>query len=594
MKNKRIIPVFYACDDDFIKYAAVSLRSIIANASPSDYYEVHFLVTAVTENYKQTVLKMQNENCKIVFDNVEPCLKELSKNLPLRDYFSKTTYYRLFIADMFPQYDKAIYIDGDTIVTADLGEFYSIDLKDNFVGAIPERVMRTEDIFGTYVENVLGIDRYAYFNAGVLLIDCKKTREAKMLEKFGKLLTEYDFLVTQDEDYLNILCKDRVLLISPEWNAEVYFGLPVASVNDAKILHYIMSAKPWRGGAVEYSAPFWKYAEQTDFYNLIVEETNACDLKAIAAKNEEALARLKKLALSEIEREDNYLKNLRKKQDFSRVEVLNKISELEKNGVFDKDVENDPPTKPLTAKVDYAQKKLISKVKSKMAFGAARIFLNDLLKSKKMIIKDIIGAENLRSVEGGAILTCNHFNAYDSFAMQVAYETCDTKKHKFFRVVREGNYTSFNGFFGYLMKNCNTLPLSGDVSKMKEFYDGVSEILKNKGFILIYAEQSMWWNYRKPKPLKKGAFSLASANNAPIVPCFITMRDGDEVGADGFKVQEYTIHVSKPIYPKAELSKGENVTYLKSENERVWKEIYEKTYGIPLTYACDEKIKAVN
>lgn len=594
MKNKRIIPVFYACDDDFIKYAAVSLRSIIANASPSDYYEVHFLVTAVTENYKQTVLKMQNENCKIVFDNVEPCLKELSKNLPLRDYFSKTTYYRLFIADMFPQYDKAIYIDGDTIVTADLGEFYSIDLKVNFVGAIPERVMRTEDIFGTYVENVLGIDRYAYFNAGVLLIDCKKTREAKMLEKFGKLLTEYDFLVTQDEDYLNILCKDRVLLISPEWNAEVYFGLPVASVNDAKILHYIMSAKPWRGGAVEYSAPFWKYAEQTDFYNLIVEETNACDLKAIAAKNEEALARLKKLALSEIEREDNYLKNLRKKQDFSRVEVLNKISELEKNGVFDKDVENDPPTKPLTAKVDYAQKKLISKVKSRMAFGAARIFLNDLLKSKKMIIKDIIGAENLRSVEGGAILTCNHFNAYDSFAMQVAYETCDTKKHKFFRVVREGNYTSFNGFFGYLMKNCNTLPLSGDVSKMKEFYDGVSEILKNKGFILIYAEQSMWWNYRKPKPLKKGAFSLASANNAPIVPCFITMRDGDEVGADGFKVQEYTIHVSKPIYPKAELSKGENVTYLKSENERVWKEIYEKTYGIPLTYACDEKIKAVN
>lgn len=594
MNRKRIIPIFYACDDDFIKYAAVSLRSIIANASPSDYYEVHFLVTAVTESYKQTVLKMQNENCKIVFDNVEPCLKELSKNLPLRDYFSKTTYYRLFIADMFPQYDKAIYIDGDTIVTADLGEFYSIDLKDNFVGAIPERVMRTEDIFGTYVENVLGIDRYAYFNAGVLLIDCKKTREAKMLEKFGKLLAEYDFLVTQDEDYLNILCKDRVLLISPEWNAEVYFGLPVASVNEAKILHYIMSAKPWRVGAAEYSAPFWNYAKQTEFYDLIVEETNACDLNAIAAKNADALARLKNLALSEIEREDNYLKNLRKQQDFSRVEVLNKIIELEKNGVFDKDVENDPPTKPLTASVDYAQKKIISKVKSKMAFGAARIFLNNLLKSKKMIIKDIDGVENLRSVEGGAILTCNHFNAYDSFAMQVAYETCDTKKHKFFRVIREGNYTSFNGFFGYLMKNCNTLPLSGDVGKMKEFYDGVSEILKNKGFILIYAEQSMWWNYRKPKPLKKGAFSLASANNAPIVPCFITMRDGDEVGADGFKVQEYTIHISKPIYPKAELSKGENVRYLKSENERVWKDIYEKSYGIPLTYACDEKIKAVN
>lgn len=586
--SKRLIPVFYACDDDFIKYAAVSLRSIICNASPNDCYEVHFLVTSVTESYKQTVLKMQQENFKIVFDNVEPCLKELSKNLPLRDYFSKTTYYRLFIADMFPQYDKAIYIDGDTIICADLGDFYSIDLKDNYVGAIPERVMRNDDIFGAYVEKVLGIDRYAYFNAGVLLIDCKKTRETKMLEKFGELLKEYDFLVTQDEDYLNLLCKDRTLLLSPEWNAEVYFGLPVPSVYEAKILHYIMSAKPWRGGATEYSDPFWKYARQTDFYDLIVEETKACDLKAIAIKNEEALNRLRSLALNEIERDDNYLKKIRKNQDSGRVEILNKISELEKNGVFDKDVENDPPTKPLNSSVDYAQKKITSKIKSKMAFGAARIYLNNLLKSKKMIIKDIIGAENLRSVEGGAILTCNHFNAYDSFAMQVAYETCDTKKHKFFRVIREGNYTSFNGFFGYLMKNCNTLPLSDDVSKMKDFYCGVSEILKANGFILVYAEQSMWWNYRKPKPLKKGAFSLAVANNVPIVPCFITMRDGDEIGEDGFRVQEYTIHISKPIYPKLELSKGENVKYLKSENERVWQEIYESEYGIPLKYACND------
>lgn len=583
--GKRIVPVFYACDDDFIKYAAVSLCSIMQNAAPNDYYIFHFLVTTVTESYKNTVLSMASDNCEIIFDNVEPCLKELSKNLPLRDYFSKTTYYRLFIADMFPQYDKAIYIDGDTIVKGDLGELFSINLKDNYLGAVPERVMRIDDVFGNYVENVLGIDRYAYFNAGVLLLNCKKLRENKILEKFGKLLSVYDFLVTQDEDYLNILCKDRVLLLSPEWNAEVYFGLPIEE-EKLKILHFIMSAKPWKGGAPEYADSFWHYAKLTDFYDLIVEESKTCDIQALAQKNEESLKRLRSLAESEILREDNYLKLLRKKQNNERVEILNKIALLEKNGIFDKDVENDPPTIPLKKSVDYAQKKTISKIKSKMAFGAARKYLNNLLKSEKMIIKDIIGVENLRSVEGGAILTCNHFNAYDSFAMQVAYETCDTKKHKFFRVIREGNYTSFNGFFGYLMRNCNTLPLCSDVNKMKEFYDGVGEILKNNGFILIYAEQSMWWNYRKPKPLKKGAFSLACANGAPVVPCFITMRDGDKIGDDGFYVQEYTIHISNPIYPDEHLSKGENVKNMMQKNESVWKEIYESEYGIPLKYAC--------
>ena len=56
----------------------------------------------------------------------------------------------------------------------------------------------------------------------------------------------------------------------------------------------------------------------------------------------------------------------------------------------------------------------------------------------------------------------------------------------------------------------------------------------------------MWWNYRKPKPLKPGAFDMALKNHVPVVPCFITMADSDLVGADGFPVQEYTPHLGAP------------------------------------------------
>ena len=57
----------------------------------------------------------------------------------------------------------------------------------------------------------------------------------------------------------------------------------------------------------------------------------------------------------------------------------------------------------------------------------------------------------------------------------------------------------------------------------------------------------MWWNYRKPKPLKKGAYTFAAKNHVPVLPCFITMEDSDILGDDGFYVQEYTITLQSRI-----------------------------------------------
>ena len=62
---------------------------------------------------------------------------------------------------------------------------------------------------------------------------------------------------------------------------------------------------------------------------------------------------------------------------------------------------------------------------------------------------------------------------------------------------------------------------------MKQYMVAVDQLLSEGYFILIYTEQSVWWNYRKPKPLKARAFQFASRNNVPVLPCFITMKDMD-------------------------------------------------------------------
>ncbi len=275
-------------------------------------------------------------------------------------------------------------------------------------------------------------------------------------------------------------------------------------------------------------------------------------------------------------------------KDPERLAVLARIEDFEKRGIFDQDVEEDPPGETiLPGTVDYKQKKLSTRIKAKIAFSQARKFLNKILENKTLRIKKVIGIENLDNLTTGAVITCNHFNAMDSFAMQVAYEksTCH-KKRKLFRVIREGNYTSFPGFYGMLMRACNTLPLSSNMATMKEFLDGVDYQLKKGHLVLVYPEQSMWWNYRKPKPLKRGAFTFAAKANVPVIPFFICQEDSNDIGEDGFPIQEYTIFIDKPIYGK----QGEHAIFaaqgIMEENYRVWVRIYEEFYHTKLTYSC--------
>ena len=590
--NKPTIPIFYACDDAFVKFTIVSLYSIIQNASKDYHYLVHILHTEISEEMKQKVYRLANENFEIRFVDVTNYLKSISDKLPLRDYYSKTTYYRLFIAEMFTEYTKAIYIDSDTIVQGDISELYLIDIKDAYVGACHEQAMIQVDEFGTYVEKVVGVSRYNFFNAGLIVINCEEFRLHFVLDKFIDYLHYYTFVVTQDEDYLNLICKDHVYWIDQRWNTEVYCDISYP-IEQANLLHYIMTAKPWHYEDCRHGDIFWKYARETEVYD---------ELKAILEsysdeeKEKDKLVQenLVKLAIKETNREDNFMKRMNKdKRAKDRVEVLHKIEQYEREGRFDEDVEIDPPGRVLLPDdIEYIQKGIADKLKTKLAFIIAHKFVRNLIKDKKFIIKEMRGLENFHNLDSGAVITCNHFNAFDSFAIQLAYEAADQPNRSFWRVIREGNYTSFPGFYGFLMRHCNTLPLSSNLETMKKFISATNELIKTGNFVLFYPEQSMWWNYRKPKPLKSGAYTFAVKNNAPVLPCFITMKDSDVMGEDGFYVQEYTIHIAEPIYPDTTLPHRKRIEDVMNRNAAVWKEIYEREYHIALTYTTDpDKLK---
>lgn len=271
--------------------------------------------------------------------------------------------------------------------------------------------------------------------------------------------------------------------------------------------------------------------------------------------------------------------------------LLDKIAEYEKKGWFDKDVNDDPPTRPLRpGEVDYVGKRLSTRIGTRIANKIGQNHFEKMIKNGEVVLKEIRGQENLAAVgESGALVTCNHFSVFDNYAALKAVDPI-LKNSILYKVIREGNYTSFPGIYGYLFRHCNTLPLSSNITCVKELMAAMHTLFARGEKILIYPEQGMWAGYRKPRPLKLGSFRFAVREGVPVIPLFITLEDTENLGADGLHIQAYTVHVLPPIFPDKSLSVREDTERICRENYRLWKETYESFYGIKLEYTTDGEV----
>jgi len=272
-----------------------------------------------------------------------------------------------------------------------------------------------------------------------------------------------------------------------------------------------------------------------------------------------------------------------------RLAILKRIEENEKAGEFHKSVENDPESPELLPeKVDYLCEKFSSKLKRRVAnFVADHYFLN-LIKKDVMVIDGVTGEEHLSVLKDGAIVTCNHFSPFDNYIVFHCIRKYLPKKY-LFKIIREGNYTNFPGLYGFFFRHCNTLPLSRNRRTMINFATAVNKLLQSGETILVYPEQEMWWNYKKPRPYKVGGFKFAYRANVPVVPTFITLEDDKErLDENGYPVQRHTLHVMPPIYPDKELGEKAGAEKMMNDAYAACKAKYEEVYGIPLVYEKEE------
>ena len=266
-----------------------------------------------------------------------------------------------------------------------------------------------------------------------------------------------------------------------------------------------------------------------------------------------------------------------------RLPVIENIKKRASAGEFNEKVElHDPILTPEQAReiTDKYLKKRHSpvfKFKSFIANTIANVGGNIINKET-----EYVGSVDPEVLNRGFIVTSNHFSPLENTVVRTYFRKNGNKRMS---VVSQVTNFAMGGIVGFLMNYARTIPLSMDARYMaRDLTKIIAEKVEKGEAVLIYPEQEMWFNYRKPRPFREGAYHFASKLNCPIVSCFVEMIDENQLENMDFYKVRYRLHILGVIYPDKNKSIRENCKQMCKTDYEMKKEAYERIYKKPLSY----------
>lgn len=274
----------------------------------------------------------------------------------------------------------------------------------------------------------------------------------------------------------------------------------------------------------------------------------------------------------------------------SKKEVIKNIETNINNNELNKKVEVGDPNLTEEEKSKYINK-FYQNQKSPIYFIKNKIANKTVRKIAKEIYPNIniIGLEKLNYVDltNGAIITSNHFNPLDSYNIRKIVEE---KLHKKLYIVVQDTNIAMPGALGFLFNNIEVIPLSKSPNYIiKKFMPELKKILSKGNFVLIYPEEEMWFNYKLPRPCKRGAYQFAHELDVPVISCFVKMTDANITDNNEFNIVKYDVFINKVIYPEKNESIKSDSRKMAEVDYETRKKAYEDAYNKELKYEFDIK-----
>lgn len=291
--GERSIPIVFCSDNNYLPYTAVAIQSIIANSDSSSNLDIVIIAENISTMNQAIIKRMQSTNISIRLYTAPTIWKDL---FYVHGHFSKATYFRLFIGEIFRYYSKVIYLDSDIIVHGNISNLYSIDIGRYYVGAanaigpqcyyhhnnsIRSLRMNMHD----YWDKILKIkDCNQYFNAGVMIFNIGEFNRSCIVSDICRAIKEIKDPVGVDQDILNHVLQGKVKIISNIFNhidtshvKDISLILPrntyedyLKGIHGFVIWHYADVKKPWKHLDCKQSDLWWHYARISPFYEIIL------------------------------------------------------------------------------------------------------------------------------------------------------------------------------------------------------------------------------------------------------------------------------------------------------------------------------------
>ncbi len=287
--NNIKIPIVLASDNNYAKYMYVTVLSMLENKNESSFYDIYLLVTPnFSEKFKVKFNKLIDKFCNTNVSFIDMGNTFLNRESKIK-HITFPTYYRLKVPEILKCYNKAIYLDTDTIILKDLSEFYNTTLDNNYIAGVLASgyILNKEKSHIEYYKSIGMTSLDKYINAGVTLWNLEKIRQNNLTDTLCSLVkNNYN---SSDQDIINLTFFDNIKILDLKYNLmttyekfllydrnkrqllnNIYGETQIEkAIEDPVIIHYADKIKPWNDKRVWLAAYWWEYAKLTPFYKEI-------------------------------------------------------------------------------------------------------------------------------------------------------------------------------------------------------------------------------------------------------------------------------------------------------------------------------------
>ena len=245
--SDEVIHLAYGSDDNYWFYTAISAASAAFGLAKGYTLRVHLFDLGVSDDHYAEFVDIVSKGGNRVRCERHQLGKDAFSNLGAWKG-SVATYSRMFLADLLPELDWVIYVDGDTLWLGDISKLWKLRDDAYLVMASydppPKGGQKASPEFVWYRERGLKVDPNQYLCMGLMLANLKKMRKDGTTGKCQGFIKKYPAPRVVDQTVLNYVCQGGMAQLPSEWG--VFSGCHgIADLSDHGCVHYVTDV-PWR------------------------------------------------------------------------------------------------------------------------------------------------------------------------------------------------------------------------------------------------------------------------------------------------------------------------------------------------------------